>query len=208
MERVMQRDKTGCGLACVAMLAGRRCEIVRHKAVDVLPPLFNDDFGRRRGRGYSLWTCTWHLRELLEVYDLRLSRFVTCNERMRDQPMRFDECAEYMTTRTRANGRNAIVATHRRNQAGILDGQPVDNDNDRYHWVVWDGEHYCIHDPRYPPYPNIRPWFYMFLKGAYILDDPKVGQNFEIWQLLALFLQNDVWRLIVCAKPPGRCVTG
>ena len=57
MERVIQQDGTGCGLACVAMLAGEKYETVRDKAIDVLPPLFNDDFGRRRGRGYSLWTC-------------------------------------------------------------------------------------------------------------------------------------------------------
>ena len=163
MERVIQQDGTGCGLACVAMLAGEKYETVRDKAIDVLPPLFNDDFGRRRGRGYSLWTCTWHLRELLKVYDLRLNRSVTCSERMCDKPMRFDDFSEYMTTRTRANGRSAILATHRRNHARILGGQPVDNDNDCGHWVVWDGEQCCIHDPRDRPYPNIRPWFYMYV---------------------------------------------
>lgn len=160
MERVIQQNGNGCGLACVAMLAGNiEYEIVRDKA----RALFNDGFGRPLGRGYNLRTCTWHLRELLGLYDLRLNRYVTCNERMRDQRMRFEDFAEYMTTRTRANGRNAIVATHRRNHAGILGGQPVDNDNDCFHWVVWDGEQCCIHDPRNTPYSNIRPWFYMYV---------------------------------------------
>ena len=162
MQRVIQQDGTGCGLACVAMLVGEEYETVREQAINELRGRFNDDFGRRRGRGYSLWTCTWHLRELLRLYDLRLNRSVTCNERMRDQPMRFEDFAEYMT-KTRANGRNAIVATHRKNHAGILGGQPVDNDYDRCHWVVWDGEQCCIHDPRERPYPNIRPWFYMYV---------------------------------------------
>ena len=163
MERVIQQDGTGCGLACVAMLVGVEYEAAKNMAMDVLPPLFDDDFGRRRGPGYSLWTCIWHLRALLKVYDLRLNRSVTCNEWMRDQRMCFEDFAEYMTMRTRANGRNAIVATHRRNHAGILGGRPVDNDNDCCHWVVWDGEQCCIHDPRNPPYPNIRPWFYMYV---------------------------------------------
>ena len=163
MERVIQQDRTGCGLACVAMLVGEEYETVRDQAIHVLPEKFNDGFGRRRGRGYSLWTCTWHLRVLLGLYDLRLNRSVTCNEGMRDQRMRFEDFAEYVTTRTRANGRNAIVATHRRNHARILGGQPVDNDNDRFHWVVWDGEQCCIHDPQNPPNPNIRPWFYMYV---------------------------------------------
>ena len=102
MQRVIQQDGTGCGLACVAMLVGEEYETVRDQAINVLPPLFNDDFGRRRGPGYR--TCTWHLRELLRLYDLRLNRSVTCNEWMRDQRMRFEDFAEYMTTRTRANG--------------------------------------------------------------------------------------------------------
>ena len=164
MQRVIQQNSTGCGLACVAMLVGNiEYETVRDRARDVLPRLFNDGFGRPRGQGYSLWTCTWHLRELLRLYDLRWKYTVTCNERMRDQRMRFEDFAEYMTTRTRANGRNAIVATHRKNHAGELGGQPVDNENDGCHWVVWDGEQCCIHDPREPPYPNIRPWFYMYV---------------------------------------------
>ena len=163
MERMIQQDGTGCGLACVAMLVGEEYETVRDQAMDVLPPLFNDGFGRRRGTGYSLWTCTWHLRELLRLYDLRLNRYVPCSEQMRDQRMRFEDFAEYITTQTQANGRNAIVATHRRNHVGKLGGQPVENDNDCCHWVVWDGEQCCIHDPRDPPYPNIRPWFYMYV---------------------------------------------
>ena len=88
MERMIQQDGTGCGLACVAMLVGEEYETVRDQAMDVLPPLFNDGFGRRRGTGYSLWTCTWHLRELLRLYDLRLNRYVPCNEQMRDQLQR------------------------------------------------------------------------------------------------------------------------
>ena len=39
----------------------------RDRAIDELPRLFNDGFGRRRGPGYSLWTCTWHLRALLKT---------------------------------------------------------------------------------------------------------------------------------------------
>jgi len=163
MERIIQQDGTGCGLACVAMLVGEEYETVRDQAIKVLPPLFNDGFGKRRGRGYSLRTCTWHLHELLRPYGLGWKRYVTCNDRMRDQPMRFEDFAEYMTTRTRANGRSAIVATRRRNQAGKLGGQPVDNDNDCCHWVVWDGEQCCIHDPWDPPYSKIHPWFYMYV---------------------------------------------
>lgn len=159
MERIIQQDGTGCGLACVAMLVGEVYETVRDQAM----ARFNDGFGRRRGRGYSLWTCDWHLRELLELYGLRLNRRVTCNERMRDQPMRCEDFAEYITKRTRANGRNAIVATHRYNHAGILGGQPVDNDNDCCHWVVWDGEQCCIHDPQKRPNSNIIPWYYMYV---------------------------------------------
>ena len=163
MERVIQQDGTGCGLACVAMLSGRTYETVRDKAMDVLPPMFNDGFGRRRGRGYSLWTCPWHLRALLKVYGCRLNRVVTCNDQVRDQRMRFEDFAEYMTTRPRASGRNAILATHRRNDKGILGGQPVDGDSDPCHWVVWDGAQRCVHDPRNPPYVNVRPWFYMYV---------------------------------------------
>ena len=163
MERIIQQDGTGCGIACVAMLVGEEYETVRDQAIKVLPPLFNDGFGKRRGGKYSLRTCDYHLHELLGRYGLGWKYTVTCKEWMRDQPMRFEDFARYITKKTKANGRNAIVATHRRNHAGILGGQPVDNDKDRCHWVVWDGEQCCIHDPQNPPNPNIRPWFYMYV---------------------------------------------
>lgn len=158
MERVKQQDGTGCGLACIAMLTEENYRTVKQKAMDL--PLY-DGFGNRRGRGYSCWTSSRDLRNLLEIYGLQLSRVVTFNAQMLEQPMHLEEFAVHMTRL--ANGRNAIVATHRRNGAGILgEGKPADNDS--WHWIVWDGERRCIHDPRVPPRKRvIRPWFYMYV---------------------------------------------
>lgn len=158
MEQVQQLDGTGCGLACIATLTGESYQMVKQQALSL--PLY-DGFGNRQGRGCSCWTSAQDLRTLLNVYGLQLGRVVWLNAQMLDQCMRLNEFAEHM--KRRANGRNAIVATHRRSPAGILGGgEPTDDDS--WHWIVWDGEQCCIHDPRDPPRKrNIRPSFYMYV---------------------------------------------
>ena len=158
MERGEQQDGTGCGLACIAILTRESYRAVKQQAMDL--PLY-DGFGNRRGRGDSCWTSARDLRQLLDVYGLHLNRVVTFDAQVLDQPMRLEKFAVHMTRL--AKGRNAIVATHRRNRAGILgEGQPADDDS--WHWIVWDGKQCCIHDPRDPPRKRvIRPWVYMYV---------------------------------------------
>ena len=154
MERVQQLDGTGCGLACVATLTGESYETVKQQAMRL--PLYNG-FGQQR----SYWTDSPDLRKLLNVYSLKLGRVVRFNEKRLDQRMGLKDFAKHMTWL--ANGRNAIVATHRRNPDGILGrGEPTDNDS--WHWIIWDGGQRCIHDPRDPPRTrDIRPFFYMYV---------------------------------------------
>lgn len=158
MQRVQQLDGTGCGLACIAMLTGESYQKVKQRAMRL--PLY-DGFGNRRGRGCSCWTSARNLRVILQVYGFQLRRMVAFNAEMLDQRMSLEAFAPHMTML--ANGRNAIVATHRRNCDGIGKGEPSYH-YDSWHWLVWDAEQRRIHDPRDPPrIRDIRPWFYMYV---------------------------------------------
>lgn len=55
MKRVKQGNASGCGLACVAMLANKKYEEIRELAKEILN--FNND--------HDLYTDTTHLRKLL-----------------------------------------------------------------------------------------------------------------------------------------------
>ena len=141
MERVQQLDRTGCGLACVATLTGESYETVKQQAMRL--PLYNG-FGQQR----NYRTDSPDLRKLVDVYSLQLGRVVWFNAQVFDQRMSLKDFAKHMTRL--AKGRNAIVATHYQN-------------NGNWHWIVWDGEKCCIHDPRDPPYKTVRPSFYMYV---------------------------------------------
>ncbi|WP_341678703.1 cysteine peptidase family C39 domain-containing protein [Niveibacterium sp. SC-1] len=63
MRRVIQEDSTGCGLACVAMLAGRSYQAVKKQAHSVL---------KTWPRGpRSFYTTKSHLKALLAEYGVR-----------------------------------------------------------------------------------------------------------------------------------------
>lgn len=60
MQRIVQVDSTGCGLACVAMLAGRSYEQVKRKSIRL--GILNDK--------EPFYTVTQDLRELLANYNI------------------------------------------------------------------------------------------------------------------------------------------
>jgi hypothetical protein len=64
MQRIIQEDATGCGLACVAMVARVTYRDVRHLAVEWLG---FDPFG-------PFYTTIYDLRDLLREYGYCLSR--------------------------------------------------------------------------------------------------------------------------------------
>lgn len=63
MNTIIQQDKTGCGFACVAMLAGTSYEKVKSKANAL--GIFSED--------ENLWSETDYVRRLLEQYDIHAS---------------------------------------------------------------------------------------------------------------------------------------
>lgn len=96
MRLEIQPGGSGCGIACVAILAGQTYEAVKQEAKEMLPPLY-DGFGRKRGRGESLRTRTCHLRKLLELYELRLGPEVSFPD---ERPVCLGKFGTYMKTRT------------------------------------------------------------------------------------------------------------
>ena len=63
MKTVVQQDTTGCGLACVAMLAEEGYETVKKKACEL--GINTDD--------EKLWSDTNYVRTLLHEYSIRVS---------------------------------------------------------------------------------------------------------------------------------------
>lgn len=63
MNTVIQQEKTGCGLACVAMLAGKSYDEVKRKA-NSLGIFFEDE---------KLWSKTDYVRRLLDQYNIKVS---------------------------------------------------------------------------------------------------------------------------------------
>lgn len=60
MKTVIQKDKTGCGVACVAMIAGKNYEEVKLKANSL--GIFTED--------KKLWSETNYVRKLLKEYQI------------------------------------------------------------------------------------------------------------------------------------------
>ncbi len=139
MQRVEQPDGTGCGLACVAMLAGRSYATVKEKAIKLT---LYDGFGTKR----NYRTLARHLRRLGEAYSLCLGPRVEFARRRRHVRTSLDEFERYM--KAREPSAHALVATHRK--------------EDEWHWVVWDSDRGRLLDPRKPPRTrDIRPWYYI-----------------------------------------------
>ena len=145
MRRVQQENGTGCGLAVVAMVAGKKYEEVRTKAEKVLHDSEAHPNGFGHKRNYR--TTKSDLRTLAGAYDLQLGRKVNFEHRIRHQPRKISSFFNnYMAEKN--IGSHAIVATHRK-----PDGE--------WHWVVWDNEKCKILDPRKEPRDTIRPWYYL-----------------------------------------------
>jgi ABC-type bacteriocin/lantibiotic exporter with double-glycine peptidase domain len=64
METIIQKDKTGCGVACVAMIAGKTYEEVKLKANSL--GIFTED--------KKLWSETTYVRKLLKEYQISFSK--------------------------------------------------------------------------------------------------------------------------------------
>ena len=66
MKPVVQQDRTGCGIACVAALAGQAYAAVKHEArklgIEVTDP--------------QLWSDTKHMQQLLARFDLSAGKQV------------------------------------------------------------------------------------------------------------------------------------
>jgi ABC-type bacteriocin/lantibiotic exporter with double-glycine peptidase domain len=64
MKVIVQEDPTGCGIACAAMLAGKSYQAAKKQARSL--GIFIED--------ENLYSDTRHLRQLLESYNVRISK--------------------------------------------------------------------------------------------------------------------------------------
>ena len=140
MVRVKQEDRTGCGLACIAMLAGKRYATVRAKAMTIREDLGEGCFGKRRN--FKLWSRD--LKKLAKEFEFCLGR----KARFRDPtPMSLDNFTSFMNDLKL--GCDAVLA---------VNPQKIGE----WHWVVWDCERGRVLDPKEPPCRlRIRPWYYL-----------------------------------------------
>ena len=121
MRRIEQEDSTGCGLACIAMLAGTTYKKVKRKAIDKSEIPKEGPF----------YTDTPNLYRLGQVFGLKIGQRCVC---LNDKRIRVRK----ETKARRVPPDKAILAINRRQ-----------NDN-TWHWVVYrraqDGEYFL--DPR------------------------------------------------------------
>ena len=145
MRHIVQENSTGCGLACIAMLAGKKYNTVRIKAEKVLT---NSDahpggFGHKKNHR----TTNSDVRKLGAAYGLRIGHKVKFERPIRHQKRKISSFFNNYMTEKKLNT-HAIVATHRKS-------------NGDWHFVVWDNENGRILDPRKRPLDTIRAWFYL-----------------------------------------------
>ena len=134
LMRVVQEDRSGCGIACIAMVAGTDYASVRQHLVD-LP-------GFQGNGNFETYDC--HLRQLLRKhYGLELACRVNFEHRAR----RVDRFEEYM--RGKRLKSHAILAVNPRCHGG------------KWHWIVWDDVQCRVLDPKTPPYTMISPLYYL-----------------------------------------------
>ena len=140
---VKQEDKTGCGLACIAMLAGKRYATIRARAMTIREDLC-EGFGKRR----NFKTRPSDLKKLAKEFELCLGRKVQFPD---PKPMNIENFTRFMNDLEL--GCDAVLA---------INPNPRKNGEWHWHWVVWDCERGRVLDPKEPPYRRrIRPWYYL-----------------------------------------------
>ena len=137
MRPIVQKDCSGCGIACVAMLTGESYSTMRRQ-------MFPE--------GNVTYTYVNDLRKALAKYDVGLAHrsFPFSTSRRWNHPKGFESFLEqemYFTS-------DAILAIN-----------PSQNGS-TWHWVVWDARRRRILDPQEPPYKRIRPLSYLRVKCA------------------------------------------
>ena len=144
MRRVKQLRPTGCGLACIAMLAQTTYEKVQQRAVRLRLSI-----GSEAGRGSRTFPC--HLSKLAAAYGLRFSGKVKFSRRFRDNGLSLGEFEYHM--RDRRLGLPALVAVDKKSR------DPGKNPN--WHWIVWDNANGRVLDPARKWRRNpIHPWYF------------------------------------------------
>ena len=134
LMRVEQEDRFGCGIACVAMVAGTDYASVRQQMVDLL--------GSQGEGNFETYDC--HLRQLLRRhYDLDLARKIE----FEDRRMSVNNFEDYI--REKRLKSHAILAVNPRCGGA------------KWHWIVWDDEQCRVLDPKDPPYRMISPLYYL-----------------------------------------------
>ena len=142
MQRVAQEHPTGCGPACIAMLAHQSYRSVTNRAqkLDLWDP-------RRGFRSYC-----HELARLAESYGLYLEDKIEFSHQFREIGLKLEDFQRDMSRRSL--DQHAIVAIDRK-----LRGRGQDP---RWHWVVWDDEQSRVLDPnRVRRRLPIRPWYYI-----------------------------------------------
>ena len=135
LMRVVQEDHFGCGIACIAMVAGTDYASVRQHLVDL--PGFQGD------GNFETYDC--HLRQLLGThYGIRLARKGKLEHRARMSVNKFEDYIQRKRLKS-----HAILAVNPRCHGA------------RWHWIVWDDEQCRVLDPKTPPYTMISPLYYL-----------------------------------------------
>lgn len=139
MVRVKQEHRKGCGLACIAALAGKRYATVHAKAITIREDL-SEGFGKRR----DFSTSPRDLRKLAKEFKFCLGRKVQFPD---PKPMNLENFTRFMNDLKLDC--HAVLAINRRKSGD-------------WHWVVWDHERRRVLDPKEPPYRRkIRPRYYL-----------------------------------------------
>ena len=127
MRPVVQEEQTGCGLACVAMLAGESYQAVREAAAGL--GIFASD--------EALWSDTDYVRRLLAHYGLEAAP----GERPFTSWAELPDCALLATKHHYENGRpfwHWTVFTRAPEGAVVLDPAAYLADNRRTDWADID----------------------------------------------------------------------
>lgn len=130
MEPVIQEEATGCGLACVAMLAGESYQAVREVAAGL--GIYASDA--------ALWSDTAYVRRLLAHYGIAAAPEETPFTTWAELP----DCALLATKHHYENGRpfwHWVVFVREAEGAAVLDPAPYLAENRRTDWeamrVAW-----------------------------------------------------------------------